>query len=88
MALSRCARALARARPIARAAARIAPSRFCCRAGAWPRVRQVDHNAELTTLNAPMLVQVNSYYPQVRAIALAWLIAPSAARIAPGLPCR
>ena len=50
-------------------------------------MRQVDHNAELTTLNAKMLVHVNSYYPQVRAIALAWLIAPSAARIALGLPC-
>ena len=50
-------------------------------------MRQVEKNEKLSTLNAPVFTHPNRY-PQVRAIARAQLIAPSAARIAPGLPCR
>ena len=50
MALPWCARALARARLIARAAARIAPSLPCFKASARPRVRQVNDNAKLAKL--------------------------------------
>ena len=50
-------------------------------------MRQVEENAKLKTLEAPKLTTV-TLPPEVRALALARLIAPAAARIAPSLPCR
>ena len=50
---------------------------------------QVENNPELTSLELPELKTVGGYiYVRARPVALARLIAPLAARIAPSLPCR
>ena len=76
------ARPLPRSADRARVAARIAPSLPCCRAGAWPHVRQVNKNAKLASLNAPKLIDVsgNRKDPKARALARARLIAPAQPR--------
>ncbi len=50
-------------------------------------MRQVEKNPELTTLGLPKLKTVRGrLYVRARPVALARLIAPAAARIAPSLP--
>ena len=76
-----CARALARARLIA-------PSLPCCRSGAWPRVRQVIKNPELTSLDLPKLKAISmSLYVRARPRSRSADRARAVARIAPSLPC-
>ena len=58
-----CTLARPRPRPADRARNRAeqAPSLSCCRACAWPRVRQVSSNAKLTNPDLPALTQVDGH---------------------------